>query len=396
MRRFILVTLLLLAIQSIDGSKNSRLRKNFRNRMADPCSYSSDLYSDCYDEREKYNDSNVFQTALYVRGGGSTKKKWKGNWISLKKRRKRFILYNCALYFMVHRFMVAFRPERFIIVSTLTIYIMWLFAAFNEDMSDFMMKHFLTPASLNELYQRPHSLLAGSFSHMDISHVLGNMGALHGFARSVITRVGARVFSHLYLISIFTSELASWLWSKHAPETLRPIPTPSLGASGAISGVIAFACLDPQHCSITIGDVTVNPLLFLVSFILADAGGLLRLEVLVLIAEQLQQGDVDEAIATFFSHVLRRSFKQDADDDNVEDDDEGNVEIDQTIGYSAHIGGSMGGILFHYLHNNSYKACRQLKYFWRHQKIGTKLKQISMFFCIIYTIVSIGISSEMI
>ncbi|GFH45515.1 hypothetical protein CTEN210_01989 [Chaetoceros tenuissimus] len=360
--------------------------------MADPSSYSSNLHSDFYDERTKYNDSNIFQTALYVRGGISTKKKWNGNWISLKKRRKRFILSNCALYIMVHRCMVAFSPERFIIVSTSTIYIMWLIAAFNEDMSDFMMKHFLIPASLNELYQRPHSVLAGSFSHMDISHILGNMGALHGFARSVITRVGARVFSHLYLISIFTSALAHWLWSKYAPETLRPIPTPSLGASGAISGVIAFACLDPQHCSISISDVTVNPLLFLVSFILADAGGLFRIELLVLIAKKMQEGEVDEAIITFFSHVLRRNLKQDADDDNVEDDDEDNVEIDQTIGYSAHIGGSLGGILFHYLRNNLYEASRELKYFWRHQKIGTKLKQISMFFCIIYTIVSIGIS----
>lgn len=72
-----------------------------------------------------------------------------------------------------------------------------------------MVKHFLIPVSLNELYQRPHSLFAGSFSHMDISHILGNMGALHGFAGSVITRVAAEVFSHLYLMSIFTSELAS-------------------------------------------------------------------------------------------------------------------------------------------------------------------------------------------
>lgn len=138
---------------------------------------------------------------------------------------------------------------------------------------------------------------------MDISHILGNMGALHGFAGSVITRVGAEVFSHLYLMSIFTLELASWLWSKHAPETLRPTAAPSLGASSAISGVIAIACLDPQYCSVSIGDVTVNPLLFLVSFTLAGAGGLFRLEVLVRIANQLQQGDVDKAIITFFSHI---------------------------------------------------------------------------------------------
>lgn len=98
---------------------------------------------------------------------------------------------------------------------------------------------------------------------------------------------------------------------------MRPTATPSLGASGAISGVIAFACLDPQYCSISIGDVTVNPLLFLVSFILADAGGLFRLDVLVRIANQLQQGEVDEAIITFFSHVLRRNFKQDDDDDKL-------------------------------------------------------------------------------
>lgn len=118
MQRFILVKLLLLAIQSIDGSKYSRVRKNARNRMTDPSSYSSTLHSNCYDEREEYNDSNVFQTALCLRSGVSTKKKWKGNWISLKKRRKRFVLYNCTLYF-AYRCMVAFSPEPFIIVITL-------------------------------------------------------------------------------------------------------------------------------------------------------------------------------------------------------------------------------------------------------------------------------------
>lgn len=114
--------------------------------MTDPSSYSSTLCSNCYDERGEYSDSNVFQTALCLRGGVSTKKKWKGNWTSLKKRRKRFVLYKCALYFMVHRCMVAFSPEPFIIVSTSTIYIMWLFAAFNEDMRDFMMNIFSFPS----------------------------------------------------------------------------------------------------------------------------------------------------------------------------------------------------------------------------------------------------------
>ncbi len=80
------------------------------------------------------------------------------------------------------------------------------------------------------------NILLSCFMHASWSHLLGNMFFLWFFGRKVEDRLGAFKFGMFYLVCLFASSIGSVLWAVSLPIDQGRIP--SLGASGAIMGVM--------------------------------------------------------------------------------------------------------------------------------------------------------------
>jgi membrane associated rhomboid family serine protease len=87
----------------------------------------------------------------------------------------------------------------------------------------------------NKLFSDPilnsYTIFTSMFLHADLGHLFGNMFFLYLFGKSVEDRIGKRKFILVYLITGVVSALA------HALLTNYP-SIPTLGASGAISGIM--------------------------------------------------------------------------------------------------------------------------------------------------------------
>jgi membrane associated rhomboid family serine protease len=81
------------------------------------------------------------------------------------------------------------------------------------------------------------SVVTAAFLHGDFWHLLGNMFFLLFFARKVENLIGPWKFALFYLVCTFASGVGSVLGRAALPLTQGTIP--SLGASGAIMGMIA-------------------------------------------------------------------------------------------------------------------------------------------------------------
>lgn len=105
---------------------------------------------------------------------------------------------------------------------------------------EFMMRYYFTPR-LILAREGPGILSSFSalFMHADPIHMVGNMGALWVFGRRVEDACGAWRFLSFYLLAGTSSHLITTV-------VLFNSPTPSLGASGAIFGVMgAYLLLYP-------------------------------------------------------------------------------------------------------------------------------------------------------
>ncbi len=107
------------------------------------------------------------------------------------------------------------------------------------------------------------SIFSSAFLHGSPSHLIGNMFFLWTFGSTVEPRVGADKFVALYFLSIFLSTLIGCIFlvalSVYGPsfESLRSYH--SLGASGAISGVMGLFVVRCYFAKVTVG----IPVLFL-------------------------------------------------------------------------------------------------------------------------------------
>jgi membrane associated rhomboid family serine protease len=81
------------------------------------------------------------------------------------------------------------------------------------------------------------SMITSAFLHADWSHLLGNMFFLFFFGRKVEDLLGSWKFALFYLVCIFVSGIGSVLGRATLPITQGMIP--GLGASGAVTGVMA-------------------------------------------------------------------------------------------------------------------------------------------------------------
>ncbi|MEM4303325.1 MAG: rhomboid family intramembrane serine protease [Candidatus Caldarchaeum sp.] len=91
------------------------------------------------------------------------------------------------------------------------------------------------------------SLVTYMFVHVDLIHILLNMYSLFLFGRDVENYVGSGKFLAVYLLSgvaaaLFHIFYFAWFLSLECSLFMRPIPsaclTPSIGASGAIFGIM--------------------------------------------------------------------------------------------------------------------------------------------------------------
>jgi len=92
---------------------------------------------------------------------------------------------------------------------------------------------FANPASSSSYW----SMILSTFSHYSVFHLAANMYVLHSFSTIAVTTLGKEQFLALYLSSGVISSFAS-----HVYKTVLGVPGLSLGASGAIMGVLGFVC----------------------------------------------------------------------------------------------------------------------------------------------------------
>ncbi|KAJ2244328.1 hypothetical protein GGH97_003231, partial [Coemansia sp. RSA 475] len=93
-----------------------------------------------------------------------------------------------------------------------------------------------------------YTMLTSTFSHKDLWHLLFNSIALVSFGTSVANKMGAEHFTAFYLSAGVLSSLAS-----HLLAPLRPaLILPSLGASGAVYGVLGAMMMLFPHAQIAI------------------------------------------------------------------------------------------------------------------------------------------------
>lgn len=201
-----------------------------------------------------------------------------------------------------------------------------------------VLEHCIAPYPWRELVTKPLSVFFSAFSHMGIDHLSSNLAALHVVGPTVLHRLGASVFSHLYLMCILASTLVSCAWSEVSSNLLnrKTDVLGSLGASGAISGILGWYYLSSsRHEYVMVGNNKVKPLTVLVVFILSDVCGLLELTGLAHILEKILLSE-----GKSFAHVIDWIFEG----DNYK---KMKGKSEKNIGFANHLGGYLFSVLFY-------------------------------------------------
>ena len=104
------------------------------------------------------------------------------------------------------------------------------------------------------------SVVSSGFLHGDLQHLLGNMFLLWFFGRKVEDATGPFRFGLFYLLCLFGSSLVSVL--VNVSLSSLNAQTPALGASGAVSGVMAaYLFLYSDERILTLFSVWVAPVI---------------------------------------------------------------------------------------------------------------------------------------
>lgn len=118
------------------------------------------------------------------------------------------------------------------------------------NLAAFALESVLSDATLSSLMLwpldagfRPWQLVSSAFLHADPGHLATNMFGLWMFGRPVEAATGSRRFGLLYAASLATAAITQLLITTALPDKV-----PTLGASGALFGVLAaFAMLFPDR-----------------------------------------------------------------------------------------------------------------------------------------------------
>lgn len=111
-----------------------------------------------------------------------------------------------------------------IIIANSIIFLAWRIPSFSLVLSRYF---------LHSINSHPLSMMGSIFSHKSLMHLCFNMLALNSFGSFLHEKMGREQFLAFYLSSGMSSSLIS-----HIYKSLRWNFTPSLGASGAIFGVV--------------------------------------------------------------------------------------------------------------------------------------------------------------
>ena len=204
-----------------------------------------------------------------------------------------------------------------------------------KQLEGIMHGSFLAPSSWPKLRSRPFALFGSAFSHIDKGHISGNLVALR-MCHEAETWLGTKAFAHLYLTSALLSGIFCCLWHEHTPARLtNSADRESLGASGAISGVMAWWCIEcfKRGHELEFNGRRVSPIFMWLLYVAIDASGLLRLP----------------AVQTFFQGMLSELLGEKRDKKDKKDSKESeevNEKAGGEIGYDAHIGGALAGLLW--------------------------------------------------
>ena len=133
-----------------------------------------------------------------------------------------------------------------IIATNVLVYSMW-----QTVDPRFMMQHFTLSADNLRRHGRWHTLITHVFSHRTLDHLVMNMLGLFFFAPAITAALGAPAFLGAYASMGVLSGLAT-LWGNALAQRVGPPSTwaqrasVSLGASGAVYGVLAYGvCANP-------------------------------------------------------------------------------------------------------------------------------------------------------
>lgn len=117
-----------------------------------------------------------------------------------------------------------------ILFLNILVFLAWRVPAFQST----MLRYFCAnPASSATCWPMVLSI----FSHYSLLHLAANMYVLHSFSTGIVAALGREQFLALYLSSGVISSFASHLY-----KVAFGLPGLSLGASGAIMGVLGFVC----------------------------------------------------------------------------------------------------------------------------------------------------------
>ena len=202
------------------------------------------------------------------------------------------------------------------------VFLMWQGARANEMILEWASNHFILNCDYQASETRPSGLLLSGFSHINKLHLSSNMAGLRAFGPLAANYLGLHGFIHLYIGGLVSASLASCLWPTVSSYfgVHEEKKSSCLGASGAISAVITFACLAYRGEKILIetpawlGVLTTGKQLEMrlgaagVCWALADTFGLFKLNVY---------------------------YAKDGEDE-------------PKIAYAAHLGGTAFGVLFFY------------------------------------------------
>ena len=193
--------------------------------------------------------------------------------------------------------------------------------------------NFLAPAAWPKLRSRPLALFGSVFSHADFDHISANLGALH-LCRETESWLGTAKFAHLYLTSALVSRAFCIYWNNRDSNSKRVARSRmSLGASGAISGVMAWWCIEcfKRGKSFVVKGRSISPLIVWALYVAIDASGLFKLG----LVQSFLSRYLDELMgARQDDKVKERSAVPAAKKPPGE------------VGYDAHIGGAFAGVLW--------------------------------------------------
>ena len=119
-----------------------------------------------------------------------------------------------------------------LIAANTLVYFSWKFPMFSNYMNRFF---------LHSIRSHPLSMIGSIFSHKSLMHLGFNMLALNSFGVFLSEKMGREQFLAFYLSAGTFSSLAS-----HVYKGLKFNFTPSLGASGAIFGVVGGCAHFPE------------------------------------------------------------------------------------------------------------------------------------------------------